>query len=252
MSAVRHMYLLLRLDGPLMAWGEVTFDPRRPTQRFPTRSALAGLLANALGWRYRDGHLTTALQDSLWYGVRRDREGEVLEDYQTVDLARETEGWTRWGIEKRGGGSAKDTHILNRHYLAGASFVVALRLLDTPPVELSDVESALRHPARPLHLGRKSCPPATPLLQGSVQAETLLDALTALPLSDSFSNPQPEMITCWVPTDEARSRVGGAEVERVEEVWDRRDFVTDMFAGARSVAEIRVARSEFESKEAEP
>ena len=42
-------YLILRLDGPMQAWGSHTFEDFRPSNLFPTRSGLLGLLGACLG-----------------------------------------------------------------------------------------------------------------------------------------------------------------------------------------------------------
>ena len=42
-------YLILRLDGPMQAWGTHTFEDFRPSNLFPTRSGLLGLLGACLG-----------------------------------------------------------------------------------------------------------------------------------------------------------------------------------------------------------
>ena len=223
-------FLLVRLEGPLQAWGDVAFDPRRPTRDFPSRSALAGLLANALGWEHRDGARTTALQDALRYAVREDVPPRRLRDYQTADLGRiGAAGWTRWGMEKRGGGSSEGTQILEKFYLADASFLVALTLDDGAPVSLGEVAAALRRPARPLFLGRKGCVPSLPLLderlhegaprEARVTAETAYAALEAWPLADHPGAGPP------------------AELAATAEVWDRRDFATQRFTGSRRVVQ---------------
>jgi CRISPR system Cascade subunit CasD len=225
--------LILRLDGPLQAWGGVAMDPHRPTRSFPSCSALAGLLASALGWRYRDGDRTTALQDALHYAVREDRPPIPLRDYQTADLGGiGKEGWTRWGLEQRGGGTAATgTHILEKHYLAGGVFTVALGLAEATPVPLRAVGDALRLPARPLFLGRKGCPPASRLLGGMVTAPSPYDALEQWP-TDSEADPP---LRCWYADGE-----GPPEGEPLE-VADRRDFVSDRFAGTRTVREYVVS-----------
>src|SRR3972149_4915368 len=107
-------FLLVRLEGPLQAWGDVTVDQVRPTSAHPTRSALAGLIASALGWTYADGQWTNELQDSLGFAVREDRRAKILKDFQTVDLGREKGGWTRWGYESRGGSEKEGTHLLEK------------------------------------------------------------------------------------------------------------------------------------------
>lgn len=216
-------HLILRLDGPLQAWGDIALDPQRPTLDFPTRSALAGLFANALGWRHKDGERINALQDALVYGVREDRPPERLLDYQTVDLeAIGTVAWTRQGLEKRTGGP----HILWRYYLAGGCFTIALRLVGPAPVTLDELAVALQHPARPLFLGRKSCPPAGPLCLGRVDAVRVFDALLLVPLPPEIE-PGPSRLRFWYPEGEGD---GGLEELQVS---DRRDYRTNRFTGRR-------------------
>jgi len=235
-------FLLIRLDGPLQAWGDVALDARRPTHSFPTRSAIAGLIASALGWRYRDGARTTRLQDSLCVAVREDRAPVRLNDYQTVDLGRETSSWTRWAVEGRGGAFSTGTHILDKEYLANASFVAALTLGSDSPVDLDEVERALRQPARPIFLGRKSCLPALPLFEGRVEAETPYDALRWAKLPEIHEDLP---LRCWYEPGD------GPDID----VWihgirvaDRRDFLSDRFSGERIILQgtIRPFTSEME------
>lgn len=226
-------YLLLRLEAPLQAWGDAAMDPVRPTRAFPSRSAIAGLLASALGWEHRDGARTTALQDVLCYAVREDRRPRLVRDYQTADLSRETSGWTRWGIEKRGGAFSTGTQILDKHYLADGSFLVAVSLEDDAPVVLDSVAEALLRPARPLFLGRKSCPPATALLEGRVEADTPYEALRRWPVPRrplQHGNSDPAFRCWYAPGD-------GPDAGVVIDVWDRRDFLTGRFSGSRSIIE---------------
>ena len=236
-------FLLVRLEGPMQAWGDVAFDPRRPTRDFPSRSALAGLLANALGWEHRDGARTTALQDALRYAVREDVPPRRLRDYQTADLERiGSQGWTRWGIEKRGGSASDGTQIQEKFYLADGSFLVALAVDDSAPTTLDDLAGALRRPARPLFLGRKGCPPARPLLddvyedgelrrEARVTAETAYGALERWRLTE-----HPRVQTtcrCWYAPGDGP----GAQPAATSEVWDRRDFATQRFTGSRRVVQ---------------
>lgn len=220
-------YLLLRLDGPLQAWGGVALDTRRPTLPFPSRSGLAGLLASALGWRYRDGEKTTALQDAMRFAVRQDRAPMRLDDFQSVDLGRETRSWTRWGVERRGGAFATETHLLDKEYLAGASFLVALTLRENAPVGLDEIEEALKLPARPLFLGRKGCPPALPILVGRIAAPSPFDALRYPDLPDK-ADPAP--LTCWYEPGDGPDPLSDLQLIRVS---DRRDFLADRFSGER-------------------
>jgi CRISPR system Cascade subunit CasD len=245
-------FLLIRLEGPLQAWGDVALDPRRPTRDFPSRSALTGLLANALGWHHMDGQQITALQDSLRYAVREDRTPRRIVDYQTADLGRiGRSGWTRWGVEERGGSAADGTQLLWKHYLADGSFLVALTLDGRAPVTLDYLEAALRRPARPLFLGRKSCPPALPLLERpryKVDAATSHAALAEAPLADmrrdhmqagyapgaiDHSPGATIELRCWYAPGDGPP----AEPAQLQQIWDRRDFSANRFEGGRRIVQ---------------
>lgn len=245
-------HLILRFDAPLQAWGDVAMDPTRPTRAFPSRSGLAGLLANALGWRYRDADRTTALQDALRFAIREDHRPTVLRDYQTADLGGiGTQGWTRWGIEKRGGDSASGTQILEKFYLADGVFTLALALAnhtialsDGEPITLSHLEQALRRPARPLFLGRKGCPPAGPLLRrGRVSATTPLDAVLQVPLGARRRANRSQLaanLRVWYdPADGAPDRA--PQAAEPHELWDRRDFRSNRFGGSRRIVQALVS-----------
>lgn len=149
--------LLLRLAAPLQSWGgeDSKFEYRR-TMGFPTKSGVIGLLAAALG-RSREDPLDDLC--ALKFGVRVDREGEMLEDYHTVS-------------NKVGAKENKwQTH---RYYLSDAVFVAGLECDDTE--FLAVLEEALKAPVFPLFLGRRSCPPTLPLVLG-IRDEGLHEAL---------------------------------------------------------------------------
>ncbi|MDR3766401.1 MAG: type I-E CRISPR-associated protein Cas5/CasD [Butyricicoccus sp.] len=137
--------LLLRLAGPLQAWGtESKFDIRR-TEWEPTKSGVIGLLMAALGCR-RDDTQTLQQLECLRMGVRVDQPGELLRDYHTAHPIKGT------------------GYITKRHYLADAVFVVGLESEDTNLLKI--LEAALYAPAFPLFLGRRACPPTLPLVLG--------------------------------------------------------------------------------------
>ena len=139
--------LLLRLDAPLMSFGGVMVDQHGPTERFPGLSLLAGLFANALGFRHGDADKLEALQARLEYAARWDVEPKPLLDYHTVDLGPPKDvmpdkwfkmrepGWTTRGDpEHREGGTAKfGTHIRYRHYWANGVRTLAVTLDAVPP-----------------------------------------------------------------------------------------------------------------------
>ena len=85
-----HLWLVLRLEAPLLAFGGVAIDQVGVTRDFPAASMLTGLLANALGYRRTEWRKHQALQDSLIFAARRERETVfgLLTDTQNAQLAK--------------------------------------------------------------------------------------------------------------------------------------------------------------------
>lgn len=134
--------LLLRLAAPLQAWGiDSKFEVRR-TNREPSKSGVIGLLAAALGLR-RDADLSEL--SALRFGVRVDRNGEVIKDFHMAK-------------------AEKTSYLTYRYYLSDAIFLVGLESENRSILE--KIERALRNPCFPLFLGRRSCPPTLPLVLG--------------------------------------------------------------------------------------
>lgn len=144
--------LLLRLAAPLQAWGtDSKFEVRR-TNREPSNSGVIGLLAAALGLR-RDADLSRL--SALRFGVRVDRNGEVIKDFHMAK-------------------AEKTSYLTYRYYLSDAIFLVGLESEDRSFLE--QIERALRNPCFPLFLGRRSCPPTLPLVLG-IREDALETAL---------------------------------------------------------------------------
>lgn len=150
--------LLLRLAGPLQAWGSSSRFVRRGTESQPTKSGVIGLLAAALGRRRTD-----PIEDllALRFGVRLDQPGKLVRDFQT---ARTLDG-------------SSSMPLSYRYYVADASFLAAIQA-ERPLLETLD--HALRFPTFPLYLGRRSCPPVGPVTLGFREGDVVA-ALTSEP-----------------------------------------------------------------------
>ena len=164
--------LLLRLASPLQSWGVSSKFNHRITERMPSKSAVVGILAAALG-RKRNERMSDLY--SLRFGVRIDNEGKLLRDYHTV----KTESLHK----KQKDHTASKDDILKgsyetyRYYLADAIFLVGL---EGDISLLKKIEQALRFPVFPLFLGRRSCPPEGRLILG-IREKVLVDALREEP-----------------------------------------------------------------------
>ena len=153
--------LLLRLAAPLQAWGADSKFETRKTNREPTKSGVIGLLAAALGLR-RDEREALARLAQLRFGVRVEREGQLLVDYHIAKTQ-----------------DQKTSYVTYRHYLQDAVFLAGIESEDT--ALLLQLQQALLHPAFPLYLGRRSCPPTLPLCLG-IRQGSLLDVLRTEPM----------------------------------------------------------------------
>lgn len=164
--------LVLLLAGPMQSWGERAKFTHRDTLTHPTRSGVVGMLACALGLP-RGADLSWA--QPLTVHVRVDRAGTVARDYHTVG------GRPRPGSEMRtaGGGKRANAVLTYRHYLHDAAYLVTVTVPDDALADRLAV--ALRAPRWPLFLGRKSCPPAHPVLLGVTDADPL-DVMREVPL----------------------------------------------------------------------
>ena len=136
--------LLLRLGAPLQSWGSSSLFDTRETDYAPTKSGVVGMLAAALG-RKRDESLDDL--NAYKFGVRIDRQGERVTDYQITNM-----------------GEKLNSNLSYRTYLCDAIFLVGLESDDRNKLE--ELEYALRNPVYALFLGRRSCPPGMPLVLG--------------------------------------------------------------------------------------
>ncbi len=240
--------LILRLDAPIMSFGAPIIDRHGKVQAYPALSMISGLLANALGYDHSDFAKLESLQHRLRYASRQDRAGQVMRDYQTVDLSQDfmldQNAWTTqgWLDERKGGPSSRGTHIRLRDYRADSVHTVALTL--NPANEkptLDDLAQALQFPERPLFIGRKTCLPASSLFVEKMECESLTDALQKAPLSDQ-ADQRKRFPACW-PIEEDKNQ---PKADMEQPVTDRRDWKNQIHVGERWIAqgEIEIQKEE--------
>lgn len=172
-------YLILRLEGPMQAWGTHTFEDFRPSNLYPTRSGLLGLLAACLGIERADLETQAALAGSVEFSVRVDttvtriggkcpaqKPGVKLPDFHTVMNARKVDG------------KAKEFPVVSRReYLFDAAFTVAVGAKPGATFTMEMIAASLRRPVYTPSLGRRACPPTRPLFDGYVEAADGVEAL---------------------------------------------------------------------------
>lgn len=140
--------LVLRLAGPMQAWGDSSRFTQRSTRSEPTKSGVLGLLAAADGRRRTDPVEDLA---QLRFGVRVDQPGRIVRDFHTA---------IRWQDKRR-----PSMPLSYRYYVADAVFVAGV---EGDRAVLEGLDGALHAPAFPLYLGRRSCPVSGRLSLGVV------------------------------------------------------------------------------------
>ena len=177
---------LLHLYGPMQSWADTGFGQLREAGEFPSRAAVLGILAAAMGIPRADNRLLS-LHEGLKVHVVTLRPGRVLRDFHTVE--------TRVG---------KARTLTSRDYHHDAHFVA---LVEGDEALLVEAEAALRRPVYGTFLARRSCPPALPLrpepVEGDPFAALVESALTTarqFPRDDKTwrSGRTADVLTVWL------------------------------------------------------
>ena len=172
--------ILLKLAGPMQSYGTSSHFETRATDPHPSKSAMIGMVAAALGY-LRDETEKIRRLNQLMFAVRTDHEGELLRDYHTVEKNRK--------LEKK-----DSTYVTNRYYLEDAVFVVALGSEDNELIE--QIRQALRSPYFQPYLGRRSLPPTYDFLLDTVEGGPI-EALKHYPLQGPRSVMDHKTVTLY-------------------------------------------------------
>ncbi|MBB5350954.1 CRISPR system Cascade subunit CasD [Haloferula luteola] len=179
--------LAFYIDAPLQSWGASSKFQLRETQNFPTKSAIVGLLAAAMGIdKYSPQepaqlapiaslHLTVV---KLPKPVATTR----LTDFHTIGGGYDRKASTRekMSIPQKASGAPFGTVITRRSYLTDAAFAA---ILSGDSEVLVELHQALLDPIWGVWFGRKSCIPATPLTPtlGDDEAQAFNALLNTIP-----------------------------------------------------------------------
>lgn len=174
-------YLTFTLYGPLASWGDIAVGEARPTFAHPSKSAMVGLLAAALGVDRDQEEVHRRLQEDYGLAVLVESAGVPLRDYHTTQTPTQASLKRQGGAHTRGQELRADdlgTILSNRDYRCEAWYGVFLWVESPePPYSLQELAEALEHPTFHLYLGRKSCPLALPLRPRLLQADNLAQVL---------------------------------------------------------------------------
>jgi CRISPR system Cascade subunit CasD len=143
----------LRLEGPMQSWGGLVAGDDRPSLDVPTKSGVLGVVAAALGIVRAEVERLARLHASYALAVRVDRRGTAGVDYHTTLEVPTADGKAR-----------ANAVVSRRRYLYDACFTAVLVEREGASESPEQIAVALRRPVFAPYLGRRACPPSTPLL----------------------------------------------------------------------------------------
>jgi len=221
-------YLLIRLYGAMASWGGVAVGEARPSADRPTKSALMGLLAAAMGLRRSEEEALLALHRGYGLAVRVDAAGELLRDYHTTQVPSEQRKvvYATRREELLAEKKKLNTILSQRDYRLDACYSVALWCRESAPYALSVLQEALKEPKFSLYLGRKACPLALPLEAQQIESESLKAAFEAVQWQgDEFlaALPRTDAQHFWEDLDQQQAGMkADLQLTRHDELLSRR------------------------------
>lgn len=193
-------FLLCTIYAPLASWGEIAVGEVRGSWDRPSRSAVLGLVAAALGIDRTDQEAHDALDRGYGVAVRLDVEGTTLSDYHTAQSVASAAYRGRIPRTRREllASGELQTILSRRAYRQDASATIALWARADARWSLDELASALRTPVFVPYAGRRANPLGLPLHPVVVAAATLADALaTRPPVPDALAGHMQRLR--WLP-----------------------------------------------------
>ena len=181
-------FLVFQLYGVLASWGDIAVGEHRPSLGHPSKSAITGLLAAALGIDREDDDMHTKLARQYGFAVCVRAAGEMLRDYHTVQVPGGKRQYATRRDELLTDKLILKTILSQRDYSTDALYQIAIWLVkEDAPFTLEALRQKLQQPHFNLYLGRKSCPVSLPLYPVLVSGVSLKQAFDDYPLSKAAS-----------------------------------------------------------------
>ncbi|MFO7971314.1 MAG: type I-E CRISPR-associated protein Cas5/CasD [Desulfobacterales bacterium] len=213
-------FLVFQIYGAMAAWGDIAVGETRRSAAYPTKSAILGLLAAALGIDREDDTTHHKIASAYGFGCKVISSGSLLIDFHTVQVPPQQRKAVLPTRKAELSSEKLGTLLSSREYRCDASYIIAVWLNNqSAPFSLKQLSEALLHPIYTIYLGRKSCLPGLPLNPKIIDKSTLKEALDSqtdmeLILSNGIRLPETRLYY-W--EDIAQS---GLEPEQQLERWD--------------------------------
>ena len=170
-------FLLATLYAPLSSWGDIAVGESRGSWDRPSRSAILGLVAGALGLTREDQSAHDALDEGYGIAVRADAFGTPLTDYHTTQsvaasIVKRHKPCTRAELLAH---EPRETILSQRAYREDGLATIALWHRGGP-WDLEYLANTMRRPTFAPYAGRRSNAFGLPLDPLVAEAESLAAA----------------------------------------------------------------------------
>ena len=170
-------WLVVALRAPFASFADAPGNTTRKTGDTPTRSALLGLAAAALGIRRDDVAGQADLSAALATASALLEPGVILTDFHTFASLHQAAKGAATRAEALRKKEHVNTSITRRDYRTDALWQGAFRSREEPgSLALDDLAAAFKRPAFFLSIGRRSCAPSHPLNPRLVDQADVRDA----------------------------------------------------------------------------
>ncbi|WP_061250249.1 type I-E CRISPR-associated protein Cas5/CasD [Leptospira alstonii] len=169
-------YLVFRLYGPLSSWGNIAVGEYRPSDSFPSKSAVVGLISASFGIDRSDDEKISDLLESVFSSVKAIAPGNLLRDYHTIQSPGNVKRKLLTRKDELLDSEYVETILSSRDYRTDAVFDIALSEKKNPSYSLEKIRNALLNPVFTPFLGRKSCVIALPMFPTIVGSDSCLNA----------------------------------------------------------------------------
>ena len=213
-------FLVFQIYGAMAAWGDIAVGENRRSAAHPTKSAILGLVAAALGIDRENEIVHNKIASAYGFGCKVISSGSLLIDYHTVQVPPQQRKAVLPTRKAELSAEKLGTLLSSREYRCEAIYIIAVWLNNqSAPFSLKQLYEALSCPTYTLYLGRKSCPPGLPLNPKIIEKRTLKEALDSqtdieVILSNGIRLPETRLYY-WEDISES-----GLEPEQQFERWD--------------------------------
>ncbi|MDD6177239.1 MAG: type I-E CRISPR-associated protein Cas5/CasD [Ruminobacter sp.] len=163
-------YILLWLEGPLQSWGADSKSWQRNTEKFPTKSAITGIILSAMGLGGEQQELLATLAPLDLVVTAYSKSITIppeLKDFHMIGSGFNSDDkWENLQIPKNAIGkkvNGSGSKLSYRYYCQDMAYAVAFQL---PENLIESASKYLQSPIWPIYLGRKCCVPSDVVFRG--------------------------------------------------------------------------------------